>query len=351
MMKAIFKKSGLIFALGSVILGLTALHSAADDDGMLDRIIATVNDEIVLLSDLQRLVGVASGRRASVNAVCQITNPQKDFGFLEGQRALDQLIDQKILSLKIKEETLNVSDDELESEINSFIRQQNSTKEALMTSLEREGISYATYQEEFRNQIESQRFIGRKIRPLVTVSEDDLRALYLQGRISSGTLNNQKVLLRSLIVNGITAASDLSHASTDTGRQTEKIQRISQEIKEGKPFAQVVKMHSEATDVLQSGGLLPPKTLSELPKELAQKLSDKDLKQGTVFGPLAIGSSVFFFEFLGLDSASDQDFLSQKQNLERKVLENKIQEKLRDFIKVERERTKITLKNCTPNKN
>lgn len=301
---------------------------------VIDAILVSVESDIILLSDLQKAVLVAS------NGETRLTGAGKLVGGsimpTDSQQILDSLIDQKILTLRLRDLGLNVSDDELESEITGFLKNQNVTREQLEQKLKEENETYEEYREEFRKQLETQRFIGRTIKPLVTVTEDELRSFYLQQQ-GAGGAKSDRIKLRSLYIN---FPPDITEAQKRA--KLTAIANIQKEVAGGGDFGNLVKLYSESPDALQTGGQLPPRTSQQLPNELREKLTG--LKPGSVVGPLNIGSSVFFFQYQGQELNSMDAFQKQRPDLERRLQDQKFQQRLQEYLKAERSKVKIKIR-------
>jgi parvulin-like peptidyl-prolyl isomerase len=299
-------------------------------DNTLDGILVTVGDDPILLSDLQRAVRATSNGETTLRPDGTLVG-----GALTPPDVIkirDQIIDQKVLGLRVKEMGIDVGPEELDSEITALLKQRNYTREDFEKFLAQEGETEEAYREEFRNQLETQRFIGRVIKPLVGVTPDEVRNFYLQQ--ARTTLSSQKVNLRSLVIN---LPADLPE-SQRLAKQ-ERINSIRKEVDSGAAFASLVKLYSESPDALKQEGLLPSRNVAELPKELQEKLGSA--KPGQVVGPLALGSSVFFFEFLGFEMKDSTEFESQRPQWEGKLLDVKFQERLEEYIRAERTKVKI----------
>lgn len=308
----------------------TQKQAAPFSQATLDGILVTVGDEVILLSDLQKAVNVASDKQTRLLPQGRLSggalNPT------DANQLLDQLIDQRVLTLKVKEMSLNVGDDELEGEIQTFLKNQNISREKFEELLKAEGESVESHREEFRTQLETQRFIGRMIRPLVTVTDDEVRNFYLQQVKRADTV--QKVRLRSLVV-------QVPEGMSESQRQSKQaiIANVKKEIDSGADFTGLVKLYSESPDALKTEGLLPAKPLKELPAEVRERI--KDLKTNSVVGPVTLGSSVFFFQFVSGESDDLSEFGKEKAQWETKLLEIKFRERLSEFVKAERSKTKI----------
>lgn len=301
---------------------------------LFDGILVTVGDDIILLSDLQRAVRVASGGQTTLEPDGQLKGGS--FGVSDAERLLEQLIDQRVLGLRVRELNINVSDEELEPEIAAFLKNQNLSQDTFMQMLKEEGETYENYRNEFRRQLETQRFVGRVIRPLVSVTEDELRNYYLQR--SGSAERSQKVKLKSLMIN-----TPAEHTDAQKNTKSETVAKIKSEASSGTDFGTLVTKYSESPDAEKTGGTLPPRSPNELPPEVWNEV--KDAKVNAILGPFTIGSAVFFFQYLGHDLNNLADFEKQKPQLENQLLEVKFQERLNEYLKAERGKVKISKPN------
>ncbi|NBX16002.1 MAG: hypothetical protein EBR09_01410 [Proteobacteria bacterium] len=300
----------------------------------LDAVIVTVADEPVLLSELQQAVFQITNRTTKLNALGKLTG-----GTLspkDAEMILEQLINQKILSLRTRELGLNLSEDELDSEIRGFLQQQNISEEKFQELLKAEGQSVDSHRDEFRKQVETQRFIGRVIRPLVSVTDDQVRGFYLQQ--TADREKSQLVRLRSLMID---IPSGLSSDELQSKRK--HIEAIRRDIDTGRPFAELVQIYSEAKNALQTKGELPPKPLNELPEKLRDRIKGKT--PPLVVGPIDLGTSVFFFEYLGTELGDQKEYERLKPQFEAKLLDIKFRERLDEYLRTERNKVKVNRRN------
>lgn len=301
----------------------------------LDAILATVGDEMVLTSDLQKAIRTASNSQTTLDASGKLSGGA--LSPTDAANILDHLIDQRVISVKTRELGIQVTDEELTSEMEAYLRSQNVTSEKLAESLAAEGETMESYRDEFRRQLETQRIIGRIVRPTVSVTEDDVRSFYLQ---QPGIAEKQqRVKLRSLVVN---LSSTLPEQTIVERKQS--ISRIEKEVRDAADaasldFEKLVRLYSNDPDAMK-GGLLPPKELKELPSELRSQITPT-LKQSAILGPISIGSSVFFFQYLGTTLSNQSEYDKQKAQWKNMLLETKGSERLAEFVKAERTKTKI----------
>lgn len=336
----VIKSKKMCLPLGFLALGMGFSTGLANEETPVDQItlkpntleaiIVHVGSQPIFLTELQKAVLIASEGS---------TVMQSDGNLLGGSltvaqatEILEQLIDQKILASKVTELNLDVEDSELDSEIRTFLAGQNITPETLQKKLAESGETYESYKEEFRKQLETQRFIGRNIRPLVSTNEEELKRFYLQSKPAT---SGATIQLRSLMIH---FPEDIDNAQKSQKITT--ISKIESEVSAGIPFENLVKLYSEAPDARRNSGLLPPRKLEELPEEI--RLPVKSAKTGQVLGPIRVGSSVFFFEYLKANANTEENIPTQERAAwENKLLELKFKEKLTEFIRIERSRFEI----------
>ncbi|MEN9808714.1 MAG: hypothetical protein RLZZ488_281 [Pseudomonadota bacterium] len=304
----------------------------------LDAVIVTIADEPMLLSELQRAVFIASEKRTRLSPQGQLLGGQ--LSTADAEIILEQLINQKILGIRARELGLNLGDDELDSELRAFLQQQNISEDKFQEILQAEGETVESHREEFRKQVETQRFIGRVIRPLVSVTDDQIRGYYMQ--MNANKEKSQLVRLRQLKI-------DFPSGLSEEQRQAKirVISEIQKDLNSGRPFSDLVRLHSNAKDAQQTGGEIPPIPLKELRDELRVKVMELIRAQGSgekpsaFIGPIDLKSSVLFFEFLGTQLGDQKEYEKLKPQLEAKLLDIKLRERLDEYLRNERLKVKV----------
>ncbi|WP_290887961.1 peptidylprolyl isomerase [Arenimonas sp.] len=154
-------------ALTLLLAGLLALGSAlaptpalAQDTTPLDSIVAVVDEEVILRSELDRAVG---------NILAQYANqpgqlPPRDI--LERQ-VLDRLVLMRLQLVRARDNGIRVSDGELNQAIQAVAARNRMTQDQLRTRLLQDGLGY----EEFRNSLREELMLER------------LRQSYVQSRV------------------------------------------------------------------------------------------------------------------------------------------------------------------------
>ncbi len=153
-----------------VLLVAASTVSRAQNGEILDRIIATVNRQPLLLSDWQ-----ASMRMEAFLQGRQVTSFNKD----ETKAALNRLIDRELLQQQMQAD-YNPSDKEVQDRIKS-IRSQIAGSESdtgWSQALRTYGLSISDVEEFIRTQLQIMRFVDLRLRPTIRVDEEAMQTYY-----------------------------------------------------------------------------------------------------------------------------------------------------------------------------
>lgn len=297
----------------------------------IDGILATVTDQVLLLSDLQQAILITTNGQTRL-----LSNGQLIGGTLTTEQAnqiLESLINQKVLQIKAIELGFDVSEEELSQRIQEFLKQRGFSESDLDAQLTKSGKSMQDYRTEFKSEVLKQQLIGRIISPLVNVSDDEVKTFYLQQTGSVKQINTVK--LRSLLIK-------VPENDQNVPLSSALVKAISKKIADGENFVTLVKKFSMASDASTTEGLLPPRPISELPPQIKNQLSNLTINQ--IIGPFAIGSSVFFFQYLGADFTADSDLQKNFGNWKVKLQDIKFNERLSEYLKSERTKLKANIR-------
>ncbi|MCF8058110.1 MAG: SurA N-terminal domain-containing protein [Bacteriovoracaceae bacterium] len=156
-------KSLLIFLLLS-----TPAYSA-----LLDKIVAVVNSQPVLLSQVNRVSQNLEARR---NISPQIYS-KSQYSFRD---LVNIKINEQLLRDKLTEMGYVISDEQVESQVKATEERLGLNRSALLNFLKSNNFSFDEYFELIRSSIEYNLFLSRIIQPLVSITEQDVKNAYYQ---------------------------------------------------------------------------------------------------------------------------------------------------------------------------
>jgi peptidyl-prolyl cis-trans isomerase SurA len=216
---------------------------------VLDRIVAVVNDEVITRHELEERVKFATKQLRQQGTPL----PTKDA--LERQ-ILDRMVTDRVQSQFAKETGLRVDDAELDRAIGRIAQENKLTSQQLREVLEKDGVPFARFREDIRNEIVITRLREREVDNKIVVTEGEIdNFLSLQQRAD---VNHDYNLSHILVVVPENASPEQIQGRRDRAEQAYA------QLKSGTDFRQVAVGFSEAPDALQ-GGTMGWRQSSRLP--------------------------------------------------------------------------------------
>ena len=236
---------------------------------LLDRVVAIVNDGVVLDSDLE----------AQIDAVSQRLQEQK----LEPppqnvlrQQVLERLVLQEIQLQHASRAGVKVTDEMVNNALQDIAKRNNLTLSQLPEALAREGIDYPAYREDIRKEITLQLLRQRDVLQHISVTPREIDQ-FLEKQAKTPAENNEYNVSHILIAVGQEASPVQLEAAA------RRAQEVYERAKAGEDFAKLAVAYSNSQTALD-GGALGWRKGSELPTFLTDTVAR--LKPGEVSEPL-----------------------------------------------------------------
>lgn len=235
-----------------VVLVLMQFQGAAQsaEPELLDRVIAIVNDDIVMESELQQRMRQITGRLKQQGTRLP---PQE----VMNQRVLEQLIIESIQLQLAKRAGIRISDTQLNETLVSIAQSNGMTLQQFQQQLAAEGETYTSAREQIRREMVVTRIQQREVDRRVRVSEQEISNFLdsREGRERSGV---EYYLGHILISVPEDASSEQEKAALKRAEQ------VLQELKAGADFQQVAVARSDGRQAL-NGGVIGWRKENELP--------------------------------------------------------------------------------------
>lgn len=239
-----------------LVFFLASAHAAGNDPArpaapvrLVGRIVAVVNNEVITqfeLNDRMRIVMQQLQKRGT---------PLPPQEVLEKQM-LERIITDRVQLQFAKETGIRVDDLQLDKTLQRIAQENNMTVEAFRGALEKDGVSFAKFREEIRDEIILGRLREREVENRITVSDGEVESFLSTRAAQSG--GEDEFNLAHILVRVPEQASPeqiqgkLAHA-----------EKALAELKK-MDFAQVSASYSDAPEALQ-GGVLGWRAASRLP--------------------------------------------------------------------------------------
>ncbi len=278
---------------GLLSLALLAGHAHAQTRDMsstgvaLDRVVAVVNEGIVLQSQLDAQIATIEDRLRGQNSQL----PPAD---VIRKQVLDRLILQEIQVQRAGRLGVQVPDEMLNEALRDVAERNKIPFEQMPAMLESQGVDYASYREEMRREIMMQMLRQRDVFPRIYVSPREL----------------DQALERDAGQAGVNTEYDVSHLllslpESATVEEMAKVEDLARDIRrraiEGEDFGQLALAYSKAQSALERGKL-GWRRLGQLPQFIADLVSN--LEPGQVSEPVRTPTG---FHLVRLDAVRGGD--------------------------------------------
>ena len=233
-----------------------------------DRIVAVVNNEAITSVELRSRLATVERQLRGQN----VQMPPRDV--LEKQM-LERMIADRVQLQLAKETGLRVSDIELDAALRRIAENNRLGLSDFRTALERDGIAWAKFREEIRDEIVLSRIREREVDSKIVVSEGEIDN-YLANPEQGAADANAEVMVAHIILRIPEQASP-----DQLMRIGAKAQAALAQIRGGDDFARVAASVSDAPDALNGGvlGLRPLDRLPALYAEAVQKLKPGEVSE------------------------------------------------------------------------
>ncbi len=252
------------FTLAAVLLGAP---SAQAEPVLIDRIVAVVNDGVVLQSELERAVGISTSQLRERG----IAMPPE--GVLRAQ-VLDRLINTRVQTQKAQEAGIRIDDREL-NEVLANIAQQNKMSLAQFAeAVRKDGLDFLAVREQIRDEVLIARVRQQEVDSRAVVTDQDID-LFLA---NPANLDDAEYRLSVILV-------AVPEGATPEQREVSRSKALALKgrLDKGEDFAQIAAAESDGQQALQ-GGDLDWRKGSNLPTVFAS--TAPKLKLGEVSGVL-----------------------------------------------------------------
>jgi parvulin-like peptidyl-prolyl isomerase len=212
---------------------------------IVDRVVAVVNDAIILDSELQgRLVPVLADTE-------QIADPKERSRRIQKltTQILDEMVNEELIVQAAEEARIEIEAGEVNAALDEIKKQNNLDDAALAKALAEQGYTMSTYKQDLRRQLLRLRAQNQLVRPRVNITDEDVRARYDQMQRRSEAVN--AVRLSHILIKVPPQPTEQVLAAAK-----EKASKAIARTKAGEAFLEVAKQESEDTATAPTGGEL-----------------------------------------------------------------------------------------------
>lgn len=322
----------LALALPLLLLGASAPAQAQPDDAIVvDRVVAVVNEEVILLSELMMRVAPLA---YELNKISDTAERSRRQAKLKSQ-VLEEMVNESLVSQAADTAKLEVSAKEVQAAISDLKRQNNLDDDQLAEALKMQGYSMASYRKDVKNQILRMRAVNSLVRKRVTISDDDVRAKYDERARRSSDISEVK-LQHILVAVPPGAGDDALKAARD------KAGTILGRVKAGEEFGKLAGEFSDDPATKNTGGDLGWIERGTIDSEWEDIVFS--MSKGETRGPINGPNGVHLFHVSEVKDSKPEPFETAKEKLKNELYRVELDRQTRLWVEELRQKAHLELK-------
>lgn len=275
-----------------VLLGslFSALPAGAE---MLDRIVAIVEDDVILDRELQTEVDAIKRRVKGDNAMLP---PD----FILRKQVLEKMVIEKLQRQVAEKSGVSLSDEMLNNAAADIARRNNMTLTQFREELGKQSITYQSFLDNLRNEIIINQLRGREIGNRVKVTDREVEHFLETEGSASADVEYHLGHILVAIPEGASAGV-IQKASSKAGA-------IVKSLREGEDFSQTAMAQSDSGDAL-TGGDLGWRSIDTIPTLFVEEVGKMDL--GTISDPIRSPSGFHIIKMLEIKGDSGKHIVTK----------------------------------------
>lgn len=236
----------------SVLLVLLPMWAVAQQSEEIDRIVALVEDDVILKSELDQAI---DNIQRQVEARGESLPPRN----VMEEQMLERLIMSRLEVLRAEATGIRVSDSDVDQALNEVAQQNNLNLSQLRSALEAEGMEFEEFRQEIRHEM-----LSSRLRQRIVESMDEVSPTEVDIMLASDQVGGEEYLLSQIVIS-VPESADPTEVEEARRRAEEVIERVD----DGMEFASAAISYSQGPAALE-GGDVGWRSLRAMPQMFAQ---------------------------------------------------------------------------------
>lgn len=239
-----------LFSFGVCVLWLSVFASAAEaqDTVLVDRIVAIVDEEAILQSDVDREVELFKLEKEYAGE--PITGSSSEVR----REMLERLMESKLIIAAAKQADMTVDEDVIEASVQQKVDQfieHFGSMESLESELKRNGMTLGDYKSRMSSQMRDQQYlrlvVGKFIRPNVEVLDNEVRDYYLD-HLAEMPAEPDSLTIANVLVPVQPSLAVRQEIQTN-------VEQVQEELGKGIPFEHLARQFSKGPNASRGGAV------------------------------------------------------------------------------------------------
>lgn len=315
---------------GMILLASAQITHAAEEIELIDRIVAVVNNDIVLLSELNDAMKPFIEQLKRQNLPSE---KEKAMMAQVHEQMINRLIEEKLTDQEIKEYMITVGDEEIDNTIENLKSMNQYTDDDLKAFLEQENITLDDYRKKIKDQLLRRKLVNYRIKSKIVVTEEDIRSYYDAHPELYGA--RKKYHLKNIIM-----AKPAGATESELSEIRAAMEKIVQAIVNGESFEDLARQYSQSS-AASRGGDLGIFEFESLSPQLQEAMGSLKSGEHTPVLDTDMGYQIFYVE--EVITGTGKSFESVKPEIQDKLFTEVVDEKLKSWLKELRSRSHIKI--------
>jgi peptidyl-prolyl cis-trans isomerase SurA len=305
---------------GGVLVRAGEAPPIPDRQTLIDRVVAVVNDDVIMMSELQEAVVISrrDGRSAPDTAELERT-------------MLNRLVDERLQVQEAKRDKVEVSEDELRAALEDIVKRNGGDRERFETMLRAQGVTWEALRRAIREQLLAQRVRSRRVVRRSTVTEAEVDQYLAQNRdkFEAGLKYHASHMAVTVEATSSPGAWEQAKAEID---------ELATALAGGADFAELARTRAKDP----AGGDLGWLARGELDAAFERPLLQ--LQKGQVTAPIRSGSAYHLFKLDDREDLTSDKLADARQQVRDLLLQKKSQERFDEWLEGLRRRALIAIR-------
>jgi peptidyl-prolyl cis-trans isomerase SurA len=304
-----------------------------DSGGVVEEIIARVNNEIITRSEYQKsLAQTEEETRQDCQGKC---SPEQLQNELEARKktALRDLIDQSLLAQRGKDLAISVETDVVKQLDTIRIQNKLGSMDDLEKAVTSQGLNWEDFKNNIRNRILTQKVVSQEVGSHISIGESDAQKYYEAHK--SEFVRPEQVALREIIV------STEGKKDAELPDLKKKADTALKRVKDGEDFGEIAKRLSDGA-TKEQGGYIGMFKRGELAKQLEEVVFK--MKRNELTDVIETKQGYLVFQVLEHYDEGQQAFDKVKSEIMDHLYNEKLEPAVREYLKTLREQSYVVIK-------
>jgi peptidyl-prolyl cis-trans isomerase SurA len=291
-----------------------------------DRVIATVGNDVITLTDYKQFVKSMDGNI-------------EDTGKMENKDVVDEtllkrLIEERIILQEAKSKGIEVSDEDVDEWMRAFIKENGVSQEEFEEFLKEEGMDLNDYMRLTRDKIISLKLINIYIDSKVVINDDEIEAFYSENK------KNYIKIPVSVVAGAIFLRVEKDASVTEITELKRRSLKIASLLKKGESFDRLVYEYSDEPLKSQEG-ILGEFTKGELIPPLDTKVFS--MEKGEISDPVWVSDGVYILHLIDRKTGLHKPIEEVEREIYYYLFEQKREKLFNNWIEVLWEKASVKI--------